>query len=148
LLQSGAEVNGTDRRGFTVLRRAVQTNHVEVVRVLLEAGADVEKPDDEDGLTPLMEAANFNHPDVARVLLEHGADVNARSGNGATALMYGVSGLCGDFETPSPEDVVAVLLEKGADVNVKDQAGKSALRIAMEMDGEEYAQVLRGAGAR
>ena len=47
----------------------------EVVKVLLEAGADVDKAG-EDGVTPLMLAVAGDHEAVVKVLLDAGADVN------------------------------------------------------------------------
>lgn len=52
--------------------------HEEVVRVLLEAGANVEDHN-ENGHTPLMEAASAGHVQVAKILLEHGAGINTHS---------------------------------------------------------------------
>lgn len=52
--------------------------HEEVVRVLLEAGANVEDHN-ENGHTPLMEAASAGHVPVAKILLEHGAGINTHS---------------------------------------------------------------------
>jgi len=52
--------------------------HEEVVRVLLDAGANVEDHN-ENGHTPLMEAASAGHVQVAKILLEHGAGINTHS---------------------------------------------------------------------
>ena len=50
----------------------------QVVRVLLEAGANVEDHN-ENGHTPLMEAASAGHCGVAKILLEFGAGINTHS---------------------------------------------------------------------
>ena len=46
---------------------ASQTGHVEVVRVLLEAGADRNSAN-RDGLTPLLLSIENGHDDVQRIL--------------------------------------------------------------------------------
>lgn len=46
--------------------------HEEVVRILLEAGANVEHYN-EDGCTPLKAAAKIGHVPIVKMLLEHGA---------------------------------------------------------------------------
>ena len=52
--------------------------HAEVVRILLEANANVEDHN-ENGHTPLMEAASAGHVEVAKILLEYGAGINTHS---------------------------------------------------------------------
>ena len=64
--------------GATALILAAQSGHVEVVRLLLEAGADKDVADD-DGATALMEAAYRGHVEVVRLLLEAGADKDMAS---------------------------------------------------------------------
>ena len=52
--------------------------HEEVVRVLIEANANVEEHN-ENGHTPLMETATAGHICVAQILLDHGAGINTHS---------------------------------------------------------------------
>jgi len=61
--------------------------HAGVMKILLDAGADVESGT--DGVLPLNDAATLGHMGVVRVLLDAGADVAAKSGKKeATALHY------------------------------------------------------------
>ena len=48
-----------------------------MVRALIEAGADVNKPCD-NSMTPLYFAAEKGHEAIVRALMEAGADVNSR----------------------------------------------------------------------
>lgn len=64
--------------GNTPLMYGCAGGHEEVVRVLLESGANVEDHN-ENGHTPLMEAASAGHVPVAKILLEHGAGINTHS---------------------------------------------------------------------
>ena len=51
---------------------ACEYDHLEVVRLLVDAGADKDKADD-DGRTPLWMASQNGHLEVVRVLVDAGA---------------------------------------------------------------------------
>ncbi|KAJ8598511.1 hypothetical protein CTAYLR_001380 [Chrysophaeum taylorii] len=94
---------------------------VEVARVLVEHGADVNKVGD-DGSSPLHFASLNGRVEVARVLVEHGADVNKVGDDGSSPLHF--ASWTGFF------DVVRILVERGADVNLANKYGHSPLHIA------------------
>ena len=67
-----AEIKG----GMTPLLYAARDGRTAAARRLIDAGADIEKPDG-NGIRPLLMAVLNNNLDVARLLLAKGADVNA-----------------------------------------------------------------------
>lgn len=73
--------------GETPLMRAAARGHEDVVRVLLDAGADA-CARRADGFTPLILAVFFGHEGVVRLLVERGADASARTGLGTTAARW------------------------------------------------------------
>ena len=89
-LRAGCDVNAADTRpligcGYTPLHYAAGANHVELIRLLIRAGAAVD-PGDVTGATPLWRACNAGHLDAARELLAVGADPNARNNDGYSCL--------------------------------------------------------------
>jgi ankyrin repeat protein len=75
------------------LKNAAARGHIEVVRLLLERGADPNLP--EEGIAPkghsLYSAVYYGHHDVARRLLEHGADPSPPVESSADALSMAIS---------------------------------------------------------
>ena len=93
LLDLGADVNASDKEGWTPLLLAAERGHPSVARILLDRGANVNAKCDcsgwlDGGWTALMIAIIQRHDEVVRLLLDKGAEVNAKNGNtGETALM-------------------------------------------------------------
>ena len=73
LIDSGADVD-IQSGEYTVcaLSRAAYKGHLEILKLLLDRGADVAVVD-KDGETPLMNAIYAGHTEVARTLLDRGA---------------------------------------------------------------------------
>ncbi len=113
-------MNAVDIDKWTALHFA--TNSIDVVKVLLENGADVNAVDDEK-IAALHIAAKEGYVDVARVLIQNGADVNAVDVRKLTALHY--AGWKGHV------DVVKVLMKNGADVNAVDSENQTALNYSV-----------------
>jgi len=69
------------RGGFTALHAASRANYVEIARLLIEAGADINIPADAPHrATPLHWAARSGNLDVVKLLVEAGADLTVRAG--------------------------------------------------------------------
>lgn len=77
-----------DADGSTPLHCACWKGHEAVVRVLLDAGADVnaENANEHWGTTPLHAAAHANRRRIAELLIAQGANINARNLNNRTPL--------------------------------------------------------------
>ncbi|KAL8597549.1 hypothetical protein ACOMHN_033420 [Nucella lapillus] len=116
LIQHQADVTATTRNGQTALHFACQcTSHTasaDVTRILLQAGADVNKQD-QRGDTPLLEASVRGHSDTVKVLIDHGADVNTQDIRGYTPLLKA--------SRQGHSDTEDLLIQYGADVNVNNE---------------------------
>jgi ankyrin repeat protein len=135
------DINLRDNQShMTALEHAVETGNLEIVRVLVRAGARADLRDDY-GRTALMRMGEKATTDVVRELLSAGAKVNERDESGKSALMYAA-------ESTSPE-VVKELLDNGAKIDFKDEDGKTALMLAAANDDgdRQTAKMLIDAGA-
>jgi ankyrin repeat protein len=87
-VEMGANVNARDGDGLTPLHFA---SSVGVVRILLDAGATVDAPEN-SGWTTLFLAIRYNFVDNARVLIDRGANVsNVKLDNDVPAIPDWVS---------------------------------------------------------
>jgi ankyrin repeat protein/L-ascorbate metabolism protein UlaG (beta-lactamase superfamily) len=103
------------------LHTAGLNGSVEVIRMLLDAGAEIDDGD-ADNSTALHNACIRKHRDAAALLIERGADVNKRDSNCAYALSFAASG--GDTA------VVRLVLESGADLFHRSNLGVALTHYA------------------
>jgi ankyrin repeat protein len=120
--------------GQTSFVRAALAGDVELMRVLLENGANPNIAT-VGGTTALMAAAGmnwvsnqtYNHGEEAyletiKLCLQHGADINAANSLGFTALHAAAA--------RGWESVIQLLVDNGARMDVKDVAGRTPLVFA------------------
>ncbi|KAJ0616362.1 putative signal-recognition-particle GTPase [Helianthus annuus] len=82
----GRDVDAVDGDGRTALLFVAGLGSESCVRVLVDAGADVNHRDNVGGLTALHMAAGYVRPGVAKLLVEFGADPEAGDDRGRTPL--------------------------------------------------------------
>ena len=143
LLEQGADANSARGDGMTALHFAAELGHVEAVRILLQAGADVAAGTRIGHYTPLHLASRGGHVAVAKSLLEAGADARATTtSSGSTPLHLAASSAGGGAE------LIALLAEHGADVNAREvSAGQTPLMFAAGAGRAEAAAELLARGA-
>ncbi|KAJ7112578.1 hypothetical protein C8R44DRAFT_882341 [Mycena epipterygia] len=135
LLQNSAHDDNTVVVAF---HAASESGHANIIRLLLEKGADINAVDAKHG-SALQAASAEGHTETARLLLKEGADVNAAGGHYGTALQAASYG-------GSPE-IVRILLKEGADVNAEGGTYGTALQAASYIGSLEVVQILLKEGA-
>jgi len=110
--QTALFVVGSSRSG------AENDAKIECVRLLVQAGADVNARD-YDGNTPLHEV--YDLP-LEEELLRLGADVNARNNDGETPIVTNVN-----------DDSVALFVAHGADLTIRDNKGRSVVEASKSL---------------
>ena len=116
--------------GMTPLHFAARQGHMDTVKALLDAGADINQVSGGDKTSPLLIAIINGHFDLAQYLLEKGADPTLASENGVTPL-YAVLNVQWAPKALYPQpraytqqkltylDLMKSLLDKGVDVNAR-----------------------------
>ena len=126
LLKAGADPNGD---AGSPLRNAIRGDNAEVVRALIQAGADVQR--DVRGESPLFQAVVTRRTQATRALLEAGAD--ARKAHWLPMIYTPI--VYNDTVT------AALLLKHGADINATDSKGMTTLDHAMRLN--KPAEIIR-----
>lgn len=169
LLQSGSRPNDIDQFRETPLTSAAKRGDAVMVRVLIEAGGNVQA----GGRAPLVWAAEEGNVETIACLLSHGAAADKKHLNealfsaavrgpveavkmllerggdpSARAGFAGYTPLIGAAysELKSPF-AVKLLLDKGADVKIKGADGQTALSLAKKRGKTEVVELLQKAGA-
>ena len=116
LINAGADVNATTKDGQTALMWATKHNAVDIMQLLIKAGAKVNAQDfnaqGKKNRTALMYTSETNAVDAARLLLASGADVNIKQPFGETALWHAVY--------DNRPELVDMFIAAGADVKAND----------------------------
>ena len=136
---SAAFANKEDHRGLTPLSVAAARGHLNISKILVEKGANIDHLGCVYGQTPLALAAAHGNSEVVRLLLDAGADI----GDGEetrSPLWMAVSG--------SHSAVVNLLIDKGASVEMRDPStGESLLSRACAIGHVPMVRILLEHGA-
>ncbi|TVY85465.1 Ankyrin repeat and KH domain-containing protein [Lachnellula suecica] len=122
-----------------VVRAAAENGHENVIRKLIEYGADINAKGYEDEGNALQTAAIKGNEKLIRFLLEQGADPNVEGGEVGSVLH--IAAVNGD------ESISQLLLEHGADPNTKGGMYGFALQAAVEEGHENIIRMLLENGA-
>ncbi|XP_044764528.1 uncharacterized protein LOC123321090 [Coccinella septempunctata] len=113
---------------WTALHEATKVGRLDIIKTLLDNGADVEARD-EAGQTPLHWAVRFHSSmDLVKTLVESGADVNSKDEYGCTPLHI----LCTKGAGVNM-DIFDLLLQKMDNPNTEDSKGSTPIHILMRL---------------
>ena len=121
---------------------AVESNHKDIVQMLLKAGADPNEVLNNERITPLMKAAWRNNKECTQLLIKHGAKVNETDIDGDSALHY--------CAVKNSSACMKLLLARKARVNVLNKKLQTPLHQACHVGSVECVKLLvkNGAGLK
>ena len=131
-------INYGSKFGITPLVLAARIGRLDMVKVLLEAGADPSHPESWNSRTALIEAVRNGRHDIAETLIHHNCNMN-NGGKSKNALAHA----CSKNDMP----MVQMLITAGAEVSHKASDKAQPLIIAANHGFFEVAEVLINAGA-
>lgn len=118
----------------TLLDVAVAKNNLQMVKLLLTHGADI-NAQIALGLTPLGRAVNRDNLQMVKFLIAHGADAK----KDVTALHEAIY--------KGNKKMIELLITHGADINAKDGTGETLLHVAARSGKKETVKLLLAKGA-
>ena len=135
LIKQGVDVNELDANQDAPLIIAAYKGYTEIVKLLLEAGADVSVVDPGMKATALHAAAYAGNAEAAKLLIEYKIDMDKQGPyNGYTALH--------DAVWQNNIETVKVLIEPGANLNIKSNTGKTPLEFAKSRNHREIVALI------
>lgn len=132
LKQNPNLVNSIGASGFTPLHTAIGMVNQDLVKILLDHGADANKK--ANAVTPLFDAIDLinlgNMLPIIQLLLNHNADTNIPNNNQVSPLLHAIT-------RKASLETIKLLLNHKANPNASDQKGLTPLMKAAE-DGRKY----------
>ena len=140
LLRSNSNIVNAQFDGMIPLHVAVVCQNLEMARLLLENGADVDSEMRQTQLTALLAACQHENIEMVTLLLSHGANANGNPSNpNSNPLLTACS--------HGNHVIVSQLLQHGANTEVSFQ-GRSLLSIAVHYKKFTIAKLLLNHGAK
>ena len=109
----------------TPLHIACTNGNIEIVKLLVEAGANIELKN-VALQSPLSIAAEKNHGDIAEYLIDKGADIHSRGPNGLQPIHFACS--------HGKRNIIELLLSRGVDINILNHKN-SLLDFTTNLEG-------------
>ena len=131
-----ADINGSNGLKSTPLHLAARGGNVEVVKYLLEQGANLQGLDNNKA-TPLITAAESGKVEIVKLLLEKGADPNAKNVVGRTGL-----------HVTNNVEVARLLVQAGAKVTETEMGGDTPLFKAIFFGNNDLVKFYLDNGAK
>ncbi|MCI5194343.1 MAG: ankyrin repeat domain-containing protein [Candidatus Electrothrix sp. AU1_5] len=137
ITKEGRNINHLDDDGRTILMHAIlsEKNDLDIVKFILDCGADVNLHDGEQRWTALHFASRDQQKEIVQLLLESGADPNTVECFGNTPLSRALNKVPINFE------IIKLLLDYGANPTVKNNYGNSPLDTANLIGNKELIDI-------
>jgi uncharacterized protein len=132
-LAKGGDVNYLTAGDWNAGMAAAIEGHCEALKMLIDAGVNLEQRSEPNKWNALMFAAFGGHDECVKMLIEAGVDLNQQARDSRTALMMTAQ--------MAKTSTFKLLLDAGADAHIKGEKGRNAALWA-SMHGEAAKEIL------
>ena len=132
---SRPSINALDNLGYTPINRALEYGYMNIAKLLIEKGANVNIKNN-FGNSPLHFTANKNDEEMVQLLIKciDKTSINGQDNQGNTPLHNALEN--GYIK------IAKLLIREGADINIKNNSGNSPLHFAVYENCKEVVQLL------
>jgi len=134
VLTDGVDINIPAKSNRAPLLWASASSSGQLIKTLVDLGADVNVQRPDDKFAPVVLAADWNNYMATLILLQYGADAIIQDDRGFTPLHY--STLEGNFS------VSKLLIESGCKINLRNNENKTPLYLAVQNKHEHVVKLL------
>lgn len=125
------DLNIVDIEGDNALHLAVLKKNIEIVKLLIRSGWNVNSLN-KKGKSPLHYAADLNLIDISKILIENNADIAVTDIYGNQPLWTAVFNAADGDIKKLP--IVELFIKEGANKNHKNHAGRSPIDFAKQVN--------------
>lgn len=134
-IDGGIDVNSKDDSGIPMINQAVRKDNIELVKQLMDLGADINCVSEDRGYTPVMDAVWRGNLEITELLIKNKAELNTINKEGQSNLVLAVGA--------DRIEITKLLAENGADPDIKDSMGMSAYGYASLFKKQEILDILK-----
>ncbi|OCT86759.1 hypothetical protein XELAEV_18020448mg [Xenopus laevis] len=138
IVETRVDLNERNTEGMTALHLATEGGYFDCVRILLDAGCEVNIQTEQKGMNSLHYCAFHGYEDIGRILIEAGININAVNHRKSTALHISI---LQNFPA-----MVKLLIDFECDLDIPDYRLQTPLHIAAEHGRQDTAEMILIAG--
>lgn len=143
-LGANPNIDAKIKKGYHLVTRCARSGDIQLLKVLLDFGGDINGGESSGGYLPIHMAATKGHPEVLELLIQYGADIHTvyqlRDENNNIQNKGWTPLICACQQNKT--EAVIALLKLGANHLDKNDLGVSALDIATKYKNREMVQAL------
>lgn len=134
IIKKNNNINIIDKNGITPLHVAVLYNDYDMIKKMLEYGADANKQDVIGYNTPLQIAIDSGLDEIADLLINYTTDINSQDSGNFTAFHYAARS--------NNTKIMKKLLEKQADMSLMDNKNNLPIHYVVGYDNVEILKMI------